>query len=275
MERTMPDLFNPLEIGLIEDCPYEDITTELLKIKGHGELKIASRVSGIVSGTDRLKDFFESKKAVVQISMSPADAFKPGDILFKATGDIETLFKLWRISQTFLSLLCAIATSTYEISKAARQINSEIEVVVATRKTHFGIRAAEMNAVKDGGGICHRNSLSDTILITQNHLNAIGSLPGNIKSVQHKLEIEPRSEEEAYACAKLVDIILLDHFDIKTLPEIVRNLKQLNPALKVGIAGNINKNSIASVADAVDIVVLSSVLYAKPLDLTCKITKTP
>jgi nicotinate-nucleotide pyrophosphorylase (carboxylating)/molybdenum transport protein len=244
-----------------------------LNINGNGSLIISSRIEGVTSGTIRLKDFFTSKGIDVVTITHPSTPFKPGDTIFKADGNVKELFKLWRISQTYLSLMCAVATSTNEIVSLAREINQDIDIVVATRKAHLGMRADEMDAIKDGGAVYHRNSLSDTILITQNHLNAISSLPAGLKSVQHKIEIEPRNKEEAYAVAGFVDMILLDHFEAETLPEIVSRLKKINPALKVGVAGNINKNNIEAIASAVDLVVLSSVLYAKPLDLTCKITK--
>jgi nicotinate-nucleotide pyrophosphorylase len=51
----------PLELGLQEDCPYADITTELLRIEGQGRLRFITREEAVVTGTFRLKDFFESK----------------------------------------------------------------------------------------------------------------------------------------------------------------------------------------------------------------------
>ena len=55
-----PMLFDSLETGLTEDCPYGDITTELLGISGEGRFQFISRESAIVSGTLRLKEFFET-----------------------------------------------------------------------------------------------------------------------------------------------------------------------------------------------------------------------
>jgi nicotinate-nucleotide pyrophosphorylase len=264
-------MIDPLEIGLLEDCPYNDETTELLNIEGNGNLKIISRVTGITSGTIRLKEFFESKGLAVASCLKSSSPFQKDDILFEADGDIKMLFKLWRISQTYLSLMCAIATDTNEIVQAGRKVNKNLDIVVATRKAHLGMREAEIDAIEDGGATYHRNSLSDTILITQNHLNAVDALPDRLHSVRHKIEIEPRSEDEAYATAKHVDVVLLDHFEPQSLAEISARLKEINPAIKVGVAGGIDKNNIESFAKAVDMIVLSSVLFAKPLNLTCKV----
>lgn len=270
---TGPLLFDSLVTGLTEDCPYGDITTELLDIAGQGRFQFISRVDAVVSGTPRLKDFFEAQKLVVGECKQPGTQITKGDVIISAAGDIKILFKLWRICQTYLTVLCAITTQTSKLVKAAQAENDAIQIVVATRKAHLGMRADEMEAVLDGGAIYHRNSLSDTILITQNHMRVLGALPQKLYSMQHKIEFEPSSVEEAYQYASQVDVMLLDHFTADTLAEVVRKLKALNPRIKVGVAGGITLDTVKDFAQHVDIIVLSSVLYAQPLDITCKITR--
>ncbi len=263
----------PLELGLQEDCPYADITTELLGIEGQGRLKFITREEAVVTSTVRLKSFFESQNLEVIFHQKSGDMIKKGDTIIEAIGDLKILFKMWRISQTYLTTLCAIASETRKIVDAAREANPDIEIVVACRKAHLGMRQEEIEAVEDGGGLYHRNSLSDTVLITQNHLKVLGKLPIDIKSFHHKIEIEPRNEEEAYQCASFSDVILLDHFEPEVLQRVVRKLKDLNNRLKVGVAGGIKASNIKEFAKFVDIIVLSSVLYASPLDFTCKIER--
>lgn len=269
-----PLLFDSLETGLTEDCPYGDITTELLGIAGEGRFQFISREAAVVSGTPRLKDFFEKQKLVVGEHRFPGEAINKGEVIISAAGDIKVLFKLWRICQTYLTVLCAIATKTSGLVKSAREVNPAIQIVVATRKAHLGMRADEMEAVLDGGAIYHRNSLSDTVLITQNHMRALGALPEKLHSLQHKIEFEPSSVEEAYRYAPQVDVMLLDHFAAGELADIVGKLKALNPLIKVGVAGGITLDTVREFARHVDLIVLSSVLYAPPLDITCRITKS-
>ena len=262
-----------LETGLREDCPYGDITTELLGIEGLGRFRFISREDAVVSGTYRLKEFFESKKLCVGSLIKPGTIVKKGDVLIEAEGNIITLFRLWRICQTYLTVLSAIATQTRAIVDAARQVNPRIQIVVACRKAHLGMRADELEAVRDGGAVYHRNSLSDTILITQNHMRVLGGVLPSVSSLQHKLEFEPSTVEEAYAYAKAVEIMLLDHFEPDELDKIAGELKKLNSALQIGVAGGITLGRVKEFAPYVDIIVLSSVLYAAPLDITCKIEK--
>ncbi len=268
-----PTLFDCLTVGLTEDCPYGDITTELLAIGGPGRFQFISRVDAVVSGTLRLAEFFAAQKLDVAACRRPGEAIHKGDVIIEATGDIGTLFKLWRICQTYLTVVCAIATQTDRIVRAAREENGGIEIVVACRKAHLGMRADEIQAVLDGGAIYHRNSLSDTILITQNHMRVLGALPDRLHSFHHKLEFEPSSAEEAYRYAGVVDVMLLDHFTPDELVVVAGKLRAINPRLVVGVAGGITMATVRDYAPLVDIIVLSSVLYAPPLDITCKITR--
>ncbi len=266
--------YSSLAVGLREDCPYGDITTELLGVDGPGTFKFISRVDAVVSGTPQLAAFFASQGLAVASSRRPGERIHKGDIIIEASGDLKTLFKLWRISQTHLTVLCAIATQTGKIVQAAREENAGVEIVVACRKAHLGMRSDEIQAVLDGGALYHRNSLSDTILITQNHLRVLGALPDKLYSFHHKIEFEPSSAEEAYRYAGRVDVMLLDHFAPDELAAVARKLRGLNPRLLVGVAGGITLANVKNFAPHVDIIVLSSVLYAPPLDITCKIEKS-
>jgi nicotinate-nucleotide pyrophosphorylase (carboxylating)/molybdenum transport protein len=270
---TEPLLSDSLATGFLEDCPYGDVTTEMLGISGEGKFQFISRVDAVVSGTSRLKEFFCDKNLTVNECKLPGETITKGDVIISASGDLKTLFKLWRICQTYLTVLCAITTETSKLVQAAQAVNRDIQIVVATRKSHLGMRLDEMQAILDGGAIYHRNSLSDTILITQNHMRILGRLPESLYSMQHKIEFEPSSVEEAYKYAAQVDVMLLDHFAAAELAGIVQKLKTLNPKLKVGVAGGITLATAPEFARHVDILVLSSVLYAAPLDITCKITK--
>ena len=261
----MIDLF---ELYLHEDCPYEDETTELLGIDGRAKLRIITRVDGISACTEDLAEFYKRKGVDVLSFVGSGRSFSAGDVIFEAEGDARILFKLWRISQTFLSITCAIATATSKLVQLARSVNPNV-IIATTRKTHPGFRKFELKAVIAGGGHIHRNSLSDSILITPNHLRFVSDLK-DLRSLR-KIEIEPRDVEEALKFAKIADVLLLDHYTLEELGEIVPRLKSINPKLEIAVAGNINENNIKEFAKFADIIVTSSPYYAKPLDLTTKI----
>jgi nicotinate-nucleotide pyrophosphorylase (carboxylating) len=263
----MIDLF---DLYLAEDCPYGDETTELLGIEGSGRLRIMSREHGVAACMEELAAFYKKKGLEVTAHVREGGEFNPHDVVFEAKGDLRELFKLWRISQTFLSMVCAIAATTRLYVETARKVNKDV-IIATSRKTHPGMRRFELQAVRAGGGDHHRNSLSDSILISQNHLGVVGAL-NEMKAVR-RIEIEPRNEEEALMYAKIADLLLLDHLSPADLQRIVPVLREKNPAIRIAVGG-ISAQDISVYAALVDIIVISAPYYASPLDLTARIYRT-
>lgn len=262
----MIDLF---ELYFYEDCPYEDESIELLGIGGKGTLKIFSREEGVCACAGELADYYEKKGVKVLNFLEDGRKFKPGDKILEVEGDLKLLFRFWRVSQTFLSIMCAIAGKTASLVCAGKKENPEL-IIAATRKTHPGARRFELKAVRAGGGDIHRNSLSDSIQISQNHLEVVGELK-RLRAMK-KIEIEPRSREEALRYATDADIMLLDHLSPAELRKVGPELKQLNPKLELAVGG-IEAEKISDYASFVDIIVISAPYYAKPLDMTTKIER--
>src|SRR5690606_36418094 len=67
----------------------------------------------------------------------------------------------------FLSHACGVATLTAQYVEAIRPHRARL---LATRKTLPGLRDLQLAAVKAGGVFIHRRSLSDGILVKDNHL---------------------------------------------------------------------------------------------------------
>lgn len=262
-------MINNFEYYLMEDCPYGDETTELLGIKGEGTLNIISRDKGVAACTDDLAEFYKRHGIATFSCIENGVPFEPHSTVFSASGDLQTLFKLWRISQTFLSMVCAIAGKTRDIVEIARAANPDV-LVATSRKTHPGFRKYELKAVKAGGGTHHRNSLSDSILVTQNHFDVIRSF--DKLNALKKVEIEPRNEEEAFKYAEIADMLLLDHYSPEGLKEVVPRLKDINPHLEIAVGG-IKAKDVAAYAPHVDVIVTTAPYYAIPLDMTTKISK--
>ncbi|WP_332881595.1 beta/alpha barrel domain-containing protein [Methanosarcina horonobensis] len=103
----MIDLF---DLYFYEDCPYQDESAELLRLEGWGKMRIVSRENGTCACAGELAEYYERKGLKIRNYLEDGMTFKPGDAIFEAEGDLKLLFKLWRVSQTFLSLMCAIST---------------------------------------------------------------------------------------------------------------------------------------------------------------------
>ncbi len=262
----MIDLF---EFYFHEDCPYQDESAELLRIEGRGKMRIISRENGICACAGDLSEYYERKGLKNLNYLKDGQPFKPGDAIIEAEGDLKLLFRFWRVSQTFLTLMCAIATKTASMVSAGRKENPDL-IIATSRKTHPGARVFELKAVRAGGGDIHRNSLSDSIQLSQNHLKVAGEL-GKLRSLK-KIEIEPRTREEAFKYVEMSDIMLLDHLSPEELRELGPELKKLNPKLELAVGG-IEGKRIPEYASLVDIIVISAPYYANPLDFTTKIER--
>jgi nicotinate-nucleotide pyrophosphorylase (carboxylating) len=262
----MIDLF---DLYFYEDCPYQDESAELLKLEGRGKMRIVSREDGICACAGELAEYYKRKGLKNLNYLRDGVTFKPGDTIFEAEGDLKLLFRFWRVSQTFLTLMCAIATKTASMVSAGQKANPDL-IIATSRKTHPGSRMFELKAVRAGGGDIHRNSLSDSIQLSQNHLEVAGEL-GELRAMK-KIEIEPRTREEAFKYVEMADIMLLDHLSPEELRELGPELKKLNPKLELAVGG-IEAKRIPEYAPLVDIIVISAPYYANPLDFTTKIER--
>ncbi|MBP2029706.1 nicotinate-nucleotide pyrophosphorylase (carboxylating)/molybdenum transport protein [Methanohalophilus levihalophilus] len=262
-------MINHFEHYLAEDCPYGDETTDLLCISGKGTIEIISRDAGVAACTDDLAEFYRKRGLDVVAYVANGCSFDANTVLFSASGDLRTIFKLWRVSQTFLSMTCAIAGKTREMVEAAKAVNPDV-LIATSRKTHLGFRKYELKAVKAGGGIHHRNSLSDSILITQNHLEVAG--PVEKPNAVRKVEIEPRDDKDAFRYAKIADMLLLDHYTPDKLDVLVPLLRTINPCLEIAVGG-INAKDVAAYAPYADVIVTTAPYYAMPLDMTSTIKR--
>lgn len=257
------------DLYLAEDCPYGDETTEFLEIEGNGRIRIKSREHGVAACMDDLAAFYKKNGLEVISMLKNGAEFNPNDVIFEAQGDLPTIFKIWRISQTFLSMVCAIASKTRFAVELARKSNPDI-MIATSRKTHPGFRKYELKAVKIGGGDHHRNSLSDSILISQNHLDVMQK---QVKlRAMRKIEVEPRTRQEALESAAVADVLLLDHYSPEELEKFVPELRAINPDLEVAVGG-IEMEMLGEYAKHVDFIVTTAPYYAKPLDLTSKIRR--
>ena len=93
--------------------------------------------------------------------------------------------------------------------------------VTCTRKTTPGLRIVEKQAVLHGGGFNHRFSLSDAILIKDNHIAAAGGIRPVLQSVKAQASHMIRCEIEVDRLDQLAevldeggaDVVLLDNMD--------------------------------------------------------------
>jgi nicotinate-nucleotide pyrophosphorylase (carboxylating) len=175
--------------------------------------------------------------------------------------------------------MCGIATQTNNLRKQIKSISSKSKIF-ATRKTAPGLRFFDKEAVKIGGGEKHRMTLSEMIMIKDNHLAVEGSIEKILKKAKKtsgKIEIEVESQKDAILCAKLgADIIMLDNFSPDRIKKTIKKLTELKLRNKVVLeaSGRINSKNIAKYAETnVDMISIGDITNSvNGIDLSLEIS---
>ena len=178
----------------------------------------------------------------------------------------------------FLQHLSGVATLTRNYVDA---VEGTGVTIVDTRKTIPGMRRLEKEAVRIGGGKNHRMSLSDGILIKDNHIRAAKNieldLDGIVKTLRNnmshtlKIEIEVTNLEEVeLAIIAKADGFLLDNMDIKTTKKAVSLCKG---KVFTEASGNMDLEKVRRVAETgVDLISVGALTHSvRALDLSFKL----
>ncbi len=182
-------------------------------------------------------------------------------------GDARSLLMAERVSLNFLQHLSGIATLTGRFCQAVRGYRVKI---LDTRKTTPGLRTLEKWAVRLGGGRNHRHSLSDGILIKENHLALAGHDVASAcrlarEGAAHglKIEVEAQTLDEVRAALDgQADIILLDNMDVPSIRTAVDLIK--GRAL-VEVSGGVTLATVREIAAAgPDFISIGALTHSAP-----------
>ena len=254
--------------ALHEDIGKGDITTSLaIPFKLKGEAWIVAQEKGILCGIAVVKSAFKQLDKGIKIKAlkKDGDAFRKGDKIALIHGKMRTILTGERVALNFLSFLSGVSTLTGKFITRVKGIKVEIK---DTRKTIPNLRSLEKYAVKIGGGYNHRCSLSDGILVKDNHLNAAGYIRNQhpdkekisrlITALKKKkpliVEVEVENLKEFRVMADYKpDIIMLDNFSVKGLKTAVKLRNKYYPKIKLEASGGINLENVrAAAASGVD-----------------------
>lgn len=260
--------------ALIEDMPYGDITTDLLIPQNSTSSAILIvKEDGILCGIDVAKRVFEILDENIEFEKikSDGEVIKKGDILAKINGNTRAILKGERLALNLLQRMSGIATATYTLSQKIKGYKAR---VTDTRKTVPLLRILDKYAVFVGGGKNHRYSLSDAVLIKDNHIKAVGSIKEAIKrareNIPHtmKIEVEVRTMNEFEEALEAgADIIMLDHFGLDDMKKAV---EAASGKALIEASGNITLENIEEIAKTgVDIISVGSITHSvKSLDIS-------
>lgn len=259
-----------VQAALAEDLGQGDATTAALfpkPVPARGT--IVAHEAMTVAGVAAARQTFLAVDRSVKVVRTVRDGLtieRESPVLI-VEGDARSLLMAERVSLNFLQHLSGIATLTARFCQAVRGYRVKI---LDTRKTTPGLRALEKWAVRLGGGRNHRHSLSDGILIKDNHLALAGHDVASAcrlarEGAAHglKIEVEAQTLDEVRAALEgKADIILLDNMDVPSIRTAVDLIK--GRAL-VEVSGGVTLATVREIAAAgPDFISIGALTHSAP-----------
>ncbi len=230
-----------------------------------GAGRFVARSEGVLAGTAAASEVFVQLQAAVRVEwlLGDGDELLEGQVIGEVDGSLRSILGAERTALNLLQHLSGIASLTRRYVRAARGKSR----VRDTRKTTPGLRALEKAAVRAGGGFNHRESLSDAILIKDNHLAHLdlrkaidrsrARWPGRI------VEVECDTlEQVADAVTARPDLILLDNMTADEAREAVALVEGVIP---LEVSGTVSLETVGSYAEAgVDYISVGAITHSAP-----------
>lgn len=262
-----------------EDMPFWDATLEALAIEN-----IVVKASIVVKEKGVIACLNDIAKALRKLDLKIEVFAKDGeevDADFKIAEIIGDAKKILILERTILNLLmhCSgVATSVKKLIDTVKLCNPRVKIA-ATRKTLPFLRYFEKKAVAIAGGDTHRLSLSDALIIKDNHVKIIGDIVEAIKiakqktSFIHKIEVEVRSIEEALKAVEAgADVVMLDNMSPDDVGKVVEKLKErkLRDKVVIEVSGGIRIDNVCEYAKHdIDVISCSWItLSPKAIDMS-------
>jgi nicotinate-nucleotide pyrophosphorylase (carboxylating) len=218
-----------IDRALAEDVPGEDVTSvATIAADARGEGVFAAREPGTVAGLGIAALVFETVLGDdVEVSDRVPDGTRvaAGDVVMRVAGPTRGLLTAERTALNFACHLSGVATATAAWVDALEGTSAR---VLDTRNTLPGWRALQKYAVRCGGGLNHRMSLSDRAMVKDNHVVAAGGVVPAYDAVRRtypdlRVEVEVTDLDQL---RELLDAgceeILLDNMSDELMAEAVR-----------------------------------------------------
>jgi nicotinate-nucleotide pyrophosphorylase (carboxylating) len=206
----------------------------------------------------------------LRAAAADGDAAGPGEAVLEAQGPVRSLLTAERTALNLLCHLSGIATLTARWVDAVAGTGARIR---DTRKTTPGLRALEKHAVRCGGGVNHRMSLSDAALVKDNHVVAAGGVARAFTAVRERfpglaVEVECDTVQQVREVVEAgADLVLLDNMTTDDLRASVALCQAAGVLTEA--SGGLSLDAARSVAETgVDFLAVGALTHSAPvLDL--------
>ncbi len=267
--------------ALAEDLlPLGDLTAALVPVTTTARVAIVSRAVGVIAGRACALEAFHQIDPTLEVTwrIGDGDPVAPGDHVAEVIGSLRSILTAERTVLNFLGHLSGVASLTHRYVEAVEAVNPSTRVL-DTRKTTPGLRALEKAAVRAGGGHNHRGSLSDAVLVKDNHLAglSIGEAVTRAKALWPGRMVEVECDhlsqvDEAVAAGATV--IMLDNMSLERVAGCVSQLRADGVDTLVEVSGGVDLEAAPKLAIAgADLISVGALTHSAPvLDLGFDLT---
>ena len=210
-----------------EDVPGVDVTTEAtIPADATAWADFTARADGVLAGGAVAELVLRFVAGEVEVARKVADGSQVlrGDVVMSVRGPVRALLTAERTALNYLCHLSGVATTTRRWVEALEDTGAQVR---DTRKTTPHFRALDKYAVRCGGGLNHRATLSDQALVKDNHVLAAGGVVEAYEAVRRHFPEVP-VQVEVTSLEQLTDLlnagadqVLLDNMDVATMREAV------------------------------------------------------
>jgi nicotinate-nucleotide pyrophosphorylase (carboxylating) len=267
----LPAVREAVTRALLEDlAPLGDMTASLLPVDRQGAALFVSRDEGVMAGRMCAAETFGQidPSVIVEWHLDDGADLQPGDVLGRVEGPLASILTGERTALNFLRHLSGVATMTRRFVRATKGKAT----ILDTRKTTPGLRTLEKAAVRAGGGTNHRGSLSDGVLIKDNHLGGM-SIAEAVRRAKLRwpgrlVEVEcDRLDQVTEAIEAGATMVMLDNM---TPAQVRKAVKVVDGRVPVEVSGRMSIDVVGDYAKiaGVDFISVGALTHSAPvLDL--------
>jgi nicotinate-nucleotide pyrophosphorylase (carboxylating) len=228
--------------------------------------QIYAKGSGIVCGLLLADETIRTvdPDARIEHMVKDGEDMGPGKVLLKIEAKASTFFMIERCALDWIQQMSGIATKTRRYVNLVKHTKVR---VTDTRKGWPGLRMLQKYAVRCGGAHNHIFSLSNCVLVKDNHIKIAGGIRNAVQILrsraQHTFKFEVECEtldmvQEALDCG--VEVIMFDNMD---LDEIKAGLKLVNGRAITEASGGVNERTIVPIAETgVDVISVGDLTHS-------------
>ncbi|HEU5428308.1 MAG TPA: carboxylating nicotinate-nucleotide diphosphorylase [Actinocrinis sp.] len=258
----------------------EDVTTvATVDESAQAVADFTVRAPGITAGIPvaaAVVDLVSGGTAQVEFHIQDGARVEAGTVLFTARGRVRDLLTAERTTLNLLCHLCGVATVTRRWADAVEGTGAKIR---DTRKTTPGLRKLEKYAVRCGGGVNHRMSLSDAAMVKDNHVIAAGGVVEAFEAVRKRypelpIEVEVDTLDQLLPVVEAgAQLVLLDNFTPERMRAAVLLVGRNEPygRTRLEASGGLTLDQARAAAETgVDYLSVGALTHSAPiLDVGC------